>query len=94
MCAWQALKIDVEGFEQKVLTGAKGLLTQHKVHYIMAECNTGIIGEEGGKRFIQFLHDHGYEVSSNGFRGPFWDAKQIPSATCSSVNLYAKRRST
>jgi hypothetical protein len=88
------LKIDVEGFEQKVLTGAKGLLTQHKVHYIMAECNTGIIGEEGGKRFIQFLHDHGYEVSSNGFRGPFWDAKQIPSATCSSVNLYAKRRST
>jgi len=27
----------------QVLTGAKGLLTQHKVHYIMAECNTGML---------------------------------------------------
>lgn len=88
----QVLKVDVEGFEQKVLTGAKDLLTKHRVHYIMAECNTGIIGEEGGKRFIQFLHDYGYEISPMGFRGPFWDAKQIPDARCSNINLYAKLR--
>jgi hypothetical protein len=87
----QVLKIDVEGYEQKALTGGKGLLSQHRVHYIMAECNTGIIGEGGGKRFIQFLHGLGYEISPFSFRGPFWGAEQIGEATCSNINLYARR---
>lgn len=76
----------------QVLTGGTNLLTKHKVHYIMAECNTGIIGEERGKKFIQFLHAQGYEVSPTSFKGPFWDASQIPTAGCSNINLYARRR--
>lgn len=91
VCA-QVLKIDVEGYEQKALTGGQGLLSKHRVHYIMAECNTGIIGEEGGKRFIQFLHEQGYEVSPFSFQGPFWGVEQVQDATCSNINLYARRR--
>lgn len=75
-----------------MLLGALGLLSHHKVHYIMAECNTGIIGEEQGRGFIQFLHQEGYEISPMSFRGPFWSSSQIPQATCSNINLYARRR--
>jgi len=55
-------------------------------------CNAGIIGEEAGKKFIQFLHEQGYDVSPMSFRGPFWDANQIPTASCTNINLYARRR--
>lgn len=78
----------------QVLTGGEGLFKKHKVHYIIAECNTGIIGEEAGKKFIQFLHGLGYEVSSRSFQGPFWTADQIPTAACGSINLYARLRAT
>lgn len=78
----------------QVLAGAAGLLKKRKVQYIMAECNTGVLGEQGGKALIEFLHDSGYEVSPQSFRGPFWDAAQIPQASCSNIALYARLRRT
>lgn len=57
----------------------------------MTECNTGIIGVEGGKKFIQFLHQVGFEVSPRSFQGPFWTAEEVTSAGCS-INLFARRR--
>lgn len=78
----------------QVLTGGSALFKKHKVHHIIAECNTGIIGEEGGKKLIKFLHDHGYEVSPKSFQGPFWDEAQIPQASCHNINLFARLRAT
>jgi hypothetical protein len=78
----------------QVLTGGEALLKKRKVHHIIAECNTGINGEEGGKKLIQFLHAHGYQISPKSFQGPFWDAAQIPKAACHNIKLYARLRAT
>jgi FkbM family methyltransferase len=43
----QMIKIDVEGFEEPVLTGAKALLSKHNAWFIAAEANIGIIQKEG-----------------------------------------------
>jgi hypothetical protein len=77
----------------QALNGAKQLLSSGKVRYLMTECNTGIIGIEGGKHFIQFLHQVGFEVSPKSFQGPFWTAEQVTSGTAAcSFNLFARRR--
>jgi FkbM family methyltransferase len=49
----QVMKIDVEGYELEVLQGAKELLSHHTVKYIMAECNTGIIGDAGKDKYLR-----------------------------------------
>ena len=49
----QIMKIDVEGFETEVLAGAEELFNKYEVKYIMTECNTGIIGEEGKKKYFR-----------------------------------------
>jgi hypothetical protein len=85
------MKIDVEGYEHKVLQGAAALLQARRVRYIMAECNTGIIGEDAGRAFIRFLDRVGYEVSPVSFRGPFWGGDEVRAgASCSNINLYAR----
>jgi hypothetical protein len=47
------IKIDVEGFEQPVLTGAQALLQKRNVWFIAAECNVGIIKPEGQADFLK-----------------------------------------
>jgi hypothetical protein len=47
------IKIDVEGFEQPVLSGAEALLQKRSVWFIAAECNIGIIREEGQANFLK-----------------------------------------
>jgi FkbM family methyltransferase len=49
----QIMKIDVEGFEVEVLTGAEELFSKYEVRYIMTECNVGIIGDEGKKKYLK-----------------------------------------
>lgn len=49
----QVLKIDVEGFELQVLQGAEGLLQLHRVRYILAECNTDIVGHDSQIKYLQ-----------------------------------------
>jgi hypothetical protein len=77
----------------QALAGAKQLLSSGKVRYLMSECNTGIIGVQGGKQFIQFLHSVGFEVSPRSFQGPFWTAEEVTSGAAGcSFNLFARRR--
>jgi hypothetical protein len=53
-CGWmQMVKIDVEGFEFNVLQGAEGLLKQHNVWFMSAECNVDIIKEAGKADFLK-----------------------------------------
>jgi FkbM family methyltransferase len=47
------MKLDVEGFELQVLQGAEKLLAQHRVHYILAECNTDIVGADSQIKYLQ-----------------------------------------
>jgi hypothetical protein len=77
-----------------VLEGAQALLASRRVRHIMAECNTGIIGEEAGRAFIRFLDSRGFEVSPKSFQGPFWSAAEVRNrnASCSNINLYARLR--
>jgi len=37
----------------QVLEGAEELLTSYNVWYIMAECNVGIVGLEGQKKYLK-----------------------------------------
>uniref|UniRef100_A0A383VZ11 Methyltransferase FkbM domain-containing protein n=1 Tax=Tetradesmus obliquus TaxID=3088 RepID=A0A383VZ11_TETOB len=85
------LKIDVEGFELQVLQGAEGLLQRHVVRYILAECNTGIVGRDSQIQYLQWFDSHGYRVSGRSFRGPFVHKKDIQagSAKLDALNLYA-----
>ncbi|WIA32034.1 hypothetical protein OEZ86_002886 [Tetradesmus obliquus] len=89
------MKMDVEGYEQQVLEGATALLREHNVWYIMAECNTGMIGEERGKQFIKFMHSQGYATSPFGFKGPFWSDADVQSgaARCSNINVFCVKQS-
>uniref|UniRef100_A0A383VXA9 Methyltransferase FkbM domain-containing protein n=1 Tax=Tetradesmus obliquus TaxID=3088 RepID=A0A383VXA9_TETOB len=87
----EVLKIDVEGFELQVLQGAEGLLQRHVVRYILAECNTGIVGRDSQIQYLQWFDSHGYRVSGRSFRGPFVHKKDIQagSAKLDALNLYA-----
>ncbi|WIA15478.1 hypothetical protein OEZ85_002118 [Tetradesmus obliquus] len=93
----QVMKIDVEGFELEVLQGAQGLLQQHNVWYIMAECNVGIIGRDGQHRFLRFLESMGYYISTHSFSGPFLPVDRIRSGKASIpepelANLFCQRQ--
>ncbi|WIA35602.1 hypothetical protein OEZ86_004023 [Tetradesmus obliquus] len=84
----QVLKIDVEGFE---LQGAEGLLQRHRVRYILAECNTDIVGHDSQIKYLQWFGSHGSRVSGKGFRGPSVPMEDIQagSAKLDALNLYA-----
>ncbi|KAF8057927.1 Serine/threonine-protein phosphatase PP1 isozyme 1 [Scenedesmus sp. PABB004] len=94
----QVLKVDVEGFELQVLEGAAGLLAEHAVWYIMAECNGGIIGREGQQKYLRYLDRMGYYVSLHSFRGPFLNPAAIAAGSANlggpgaNPNLYCARR--
>jgi FkbM family methyltransferase len=47
------MKMDVEGFELQVLEGAARLLAKHRVPYILAECNTDIVGADNQIKYLQ-----------------------------------------
>lgn len=59
------LKIDTEGYDIKVLKGAKNLLIAHKVDYILVETRFLLLSELPQSDFMSvaaFLHDFGYNV--------------------------------
>jgi FkbM family methyltransferase len=55
------LKVDVEGFEAKVLKGAERLLSQRRVRHVIYEDHT-----RGGSGLPDLLSSHGYTVFSIG----------------------------
>ncbi len=75
------MKVDVEGFEHKVIAGAKRLLTSRAIHYIMLELIDDIDFNEHHKNLeaIDFIRSCGYSLHkllANGRLEPIADISQ------------------
>lgn len=83
--------MDVEGHEHTILQGATQLLTKHRIWYILAEVNQGIIGQDGAYRLVKFLMSQGYRISTKGFRGPWVTEAQVEgqSVHWRGINVFA-----
>ncbi|KAJ9518273.1 hypothetical protein QJQ45_010239 [Haematococcus lacustris] len=75
----KAMKIDVEGFEPLVLRGAKRLLEEHRVWYLMVEFNTVLLRGNARKpeEFVMELTRLGYSISSSSFNGPYLSPAEL-----------------
>jgi FkbM family methyltransferase len=73
------IKIDVEGFEYRVLAGLERTLTEAPPGAIMFELNAQLLYEHGSSptSLIERLNDHGYEMHQLGHAGQL---KRAPSA--------------
>jgi hypothetical protein len=63
------MKLDVEGYELKVLEGGKELITKYHVPFIVLEFSPTYIRYVGynPRDLAQFLVDNGYKISLKGF---------------------------
>ena len=63
------MKLDVEGYELKVLEGGKELITKYHVPFIVLEFSPTYIRYVGynPRDLAQFLADNGYKISLKGF---------------------------
>ena len=69
------LKIDVEGYEIKVLEGALGSLSQKKIKFIYLE--TGLDDRFNSiQELIDYLHPKGYMPYAIYEQTPHWTGKQ------------------
>lgn len=80
------VKIDVEGFEYRVLAGLEGTLAEAPPDAIMLELNAEMLYEHGSSptSLIAQLRDHGYKVQELGHAGrlkPAPAAAEIERAT-------------
>ncbi len=76
---WQPthVKIDTEGFEYHVLTGARGLLARRPTLYIEYHHGMTRFGPSGEDMW-DFLHDHGYRIGAGNHRQPSGDFLDVP----------------
>ena len=63
------MKIDVEGYELKVLEGGKELITNYHIPFVVLEFSPTYLKEVGSepRDVAQFFVDNGYKISLNGF---------------------------
>jgi FkbM family methyltransferase len=63
------MKIDVEGYELKVLEGGKELITKYHVPFVVLEFSPTYLKEVGSepRNLAQFFVDNGYKISLKGF---------------------------
>lgn len=64
MTSVKLMKIDVEGFEEDVLKGAKHLLSSIRPHAILFELNKSTQSKIKEESIIKLLHQHDYEILS------------------------------
>jgi FkbM family methyltransferase len=57
------LKIDVEGWEERVLAGSNGLLAAYPPRLIVFEAPASETGQLNAPRLHNFFLDHGYEIA-------------------------------
>ncbi|MEA2426933.1 MAG: hypothetical protein QOF37_561, partial [Thermoleophilaceae bacterium] len=76
-----ALKVDVEGAEGRVLTGAEGLLAAQKIDLLVLELSDNTLTADGWSsgRVLRLLRDHGYDtwVIEDGELRPFRTAGPV-----------------
>jgi hypothetical protein len=74
-----------------ILQGAPQLLKKHRVWFILAEANQGIIGPDGAYKLVEFLLSQGYRVSTKGFKGPWVTSQQVQgrSIRWRGINVFA-----
>jgi hypothetical protein len=67
------MKIDVEGFEFMVLSGASELFKRYKIHYLLSEVSPRMMKDAGVdyREYYVLLKRAGFECSLSGFDGPF-----------------------
>ena len=63
------MKLDVEGYELKVLEGGKDLITKYHVPFIVLEFTPSFFKEQDSdpKELIKLFVDNGYKISLDGF---------------------------
>lgn len=60
------IKIDVEGYEDKVLKGGKSLIEEHLPPIIFEASKESFQGKSSENEAIRFLRNHGYEIFQTG----------------------------
>jgi len=63
------LKIDVEGYELKVMKTAKWLLKKGKIAFLVSEVSRQMMGEGEVEEYLELLWDSGFEVHFESFNG-------------------------
>ncbi|PNW78226.1 hypothetical protein CHLRE_09g386747v5 [Chlamydomonas reinhardtii] len=83
----EVLKVDVEGFEAFVLSGAKGLLRRRAVRHLMVE-----FWERTSPKVVAELKELGFELSLQGFSGPWATLAEIQKKIAADkiVNVYCR----
>jgi FkbM family methyltransferase len=73
------LKVDTEGFDLEVLAGAKPLLQQQRVHFVLSECEPFARTREfvSFQALGEFLTDFGYSLFGVYEQHPEWDGGNI-----------------
>lgn len=90
----KVLKMDVEGFEPKVLQGAKKLLENQMIANVIMEVNGVMLGRNETLIFemLSMWLDYGYRVSMKGFDRKFMSIskmRKVAKQTDKNFNLYA-----
>lgn len=90
MLTMQVLKMDVEGHEPAVIKGGMKLLQNHRVWFIIVECNIKMIGADAAKDLMTTIIDLGYRCSGDSFKGPWFSREQAQAGNVhiAAVNLY------
>jgi len=74
-----AIKMDIEGFEYKLIRGGRKVILERKVPYIMSEFSPQMLGERGDNA-LAYLKEYinaGYKVSNTDFTSGFLNDQQI-----------------
>jgi len=77
------LKVDTEGYDLEVLSGAEPLQREQRVHFILSECEP-VARPRNDYAFVdfaslaEFLGGFGYHVFGVYEQQPEWDGRNVP----------------
>jgi len=74
-----AIKMDIEGFEYKLLRGGRKVILEGKVPFIMSEFSPQMLGERGDNplEYLREFTKAGYKISNAGFDRNYFSDEQI-----------------
>jgi FkbM family methyltransferase len=73
------LKVDTEGYDLDVLSGAAPLLRQQRIHFVQAECEPVVCTKAfvGFPTLVEFMQDFGYRLFGVYEQQPNWDYTNV-----------------